>query len=31
VNDFEGVHALEEWFMVDPEKFAGGIRRLGAY
>jgi 2-oxoisovalerate dehydrogenase E1 component subunit beta len=24
-------HALEEWFMVNPEKIADGIRRLAAY
>ena len=24
-------HALEDWFMVDPEKIADGIRRLAAY
>jgi 2-oxoisovalerate dehydrogenase E1 component beta subunit len=24
-------HVLEEWFMVDPEKIAAGIRRLAAY
>jgi 2-oxoisovalerate dehydrogenase E1 component beta subunit len=24
-------HALEDWFMVDPEKIAAGIRKLAAY
>ena len=24
-------HALEDWFMLNPEKIADGIRRLGAY
>ena len=24
-------HVLEEWFMVDPEKIAAGIRKLAAY
>ena len=24
-------HVLEDWFMVDPEKIAEGIRKLAAY
>ena len=24
-------HALEDWFMVNPEKIADGIRTLAAY
>jgi len=24
-------HALEDWFMVDPEKIAAGVRKLAAY
>jgi 2-oxoisovalerate dehydrogenase E1 component beta subunit len=24
-------HALEDWFMVNPEKIADGIRKLAAY
>jgi hypothetical protein len=31
VNDFGAVHAFEDCFIVDPEKIADGIRRLGAY
>jgi hypothetical protein len=24
-------HVLEDWFMVNPEKLADGIRKLAAY
>ncbi|MEO8228559.1 MAG: transketolase C-terminal domain-containing protein [Chloroflexota bacterium] len=24
-------HVLEDWFMIDPEKIAAGIRKLAAY
>ena len=31
VPAFPHNHVLEDWFMVDPEKIAEGIRKLAAY